>query len=207
MKFLSKPLFILLSSVLFLAACSESSIPEEGKQYVQLPENLQDQDLAPVTEVFSLGCGHCRKMEEFIPVISENADAEIGKMHIVFNQSAQFAAMFYYAAEMQLKAVPDHAFMEDLFAAMQMSKESSAEEKTTAMSEAFTSRGLVSPFDYNEQQSAELIAKVEEISQLSQRSKIDAVPTFVVNGRYQVLVAGHKDPAKIAETISYLLEK
>ncbi|WP_019614323.1 thiol:disulfide interchange protein DsbA/DsbL [Psychromonas ossibalaenae] len=207
MKFISKPMFILLSSLLFLAACSESSIPEEGKQYVQLPENLQGQGLEPVTEVFSLGCGHCRKMEDFIPVISEKADADIGKMHIVFNQSAQFAAMFYYAAEMQLKATPDHDFMLDLFNAMQMSKETPDEEKTAAMADAFTSRGLVSPFDYNEQQSAELIAKVDEISQLSQRTKIDSVPTFVVNGRYQVLVAGHKDPAKIAETISYLLQK
>lgn len=42
---------------------------------------------------------------------------------------------------------------------------------------------------------------------LSEKSGISSVPTFVVNGKYNVLIGGHDDPKKIADTIRYLLEK
>ncbi len=207
MKLSIKPLLIVLSSALFLIACSDSAIPKEGKQYVTLPELLEDKALSPVTEVFSLTCGHCRKMENVLPQISKQADAEIGKMHITFNQSAHVAAMFYYAAEMQLGSVPDHAFMDQLFAAIQMGKGSTEAQRKEAIADAFTSRDLISPFQFNKQQSDKLISKVDNVQRLSTQSGINSVPTFIVNGRYQILVAGHDDPKQIANTIRYLLKK
>ncbi|WP_165366908.1 thiol:disulfide interchange protein DsbA/DsbL [Aliivibrio finisterrensis] len=207
MKSIIKPLLLALSSALFLTACGDTNEPKEGVQYEVLSTTLQNDSLAPVTEVFALSCGHCRNMENFLPVISQEAGTDIGKMHITFNQSAHVAAMFYYAAEMQVDGAPDHAFMEDLFAATQMGEGTTLTEQQKAYSKAFTSRGLTSPYEFNEEQRDILIQKVDTAKLLSEQSGISSVPTFVVNGKYNVLVGGHDDPKKIAETIRYLLEK
>ena len=207
MKLSIKPLLIVLASACFLIACSDATTPEAGKQYITLPTILADKTLSPVSEVFSLTCGHCRKMENFLPQISEQAGADIGKMHITFNQSAQAAAVFYYAAEMQLGQVPDHAFMDELFAAVQMSKGSSEAQRSAAIDSAFTSRKLITPSQFSEQQNEQLQSILDNVQGLSTQSAINAVPTFIVNGRYQVLVAGHQSPKEIADTIRYLLKK
>ncbi|MUK62856.1 thioredoxin domain-containing protein [Aliivibrio fischeri] len=207
MKSFIKPLLLILSSALFLTACSDNNDPKEGVQYEVLSTSLENDGMAPVTEVFALSCGHCRNMENFLPVISQEAGTDIGKMHITFNQSAHIASMFYYAAEMQVDGTPDHAFMEDLFAATQMGEGTTLTEQQEAYSKAFTSRGLVSPYDFNEEQRDILIKKVDNAKMLSEKSGISSVPTFVVNGKYNVLIGGHDDPKKIADTIRYLLEK
>ncbi len=207
MKSIIKPLLLILSSALFLTACSDSNEPKEGVQYEVLPAELAGANMAPVTEVFALSCGHCRNMENFLPVISQEAGTDIYKMHITFNQSAHVAAMFYYAADMQVEGTPDHAFMEDLFAATQMGEGTTLTQQQEAYSKAFTSRGLTSPYDFNDEQRDILIQKVDNAKMLSEQSGISSVPTFVVNGKYNVLIGGHDDPKKIAETIRYLLEK
>ena len=205
MKF--KTLLLSLVFISFLSACNDTSIPVEGKQYQQLPATLNSEKFAPVTEVFSLGCGHCKNMEAILPDLQKMLGQDISKMHIVFNQSAQIAAMFYYAAEMQTGGSPDHAFMIDLFEIIQMPEGNTVEQKKIAMAKAFESRGLISPFNYDEQQTEALLKRVDEIALLSQQSKINAVPTFIVKGKYQVITAGHDKTEDIAETIKYLLSK
>ncbi|AGH82176.1 lipoprotein [Psychromonas sp. CNPT3] len=205
MKF--KTLFCSLILLFFISACSETEIPVEGKQYQQLPKALNSEQFAPITEVFSLNCGHCRKMENIIPVLQKMLGQDIAKMHIVFNPSAKISAMFYYAAELQTGNTPDHQFMLDLFSATQMPKESTQEQRIDAMNKVFTSRGLISPLNYDEAQINTLLKRVEEITQLSVQSKINAVPTFIVKGKYQVITSGHDTTEKVAATIKYLLEK
>ena len=205
MKF--KTILLSIAVVFFISACSETSIPVEGKQYQSLPETLNSEKFAPVTEVFSLGCGHCKNMEAILPNLKKSLGQDIKKMHIIFNQSAQIAAMFYYAAEMQTGDTPDHAFMIDLFEAIQMPKESTIEQRKSVMGKVFESRGLISPFNYDDKQNDLLLKRVDEIALLSQQSKINAVPTFIVKGKYQVITAGHDNTEEIAATIKYLLTK
>ena len=205
MKF--KTLLLCFTFISFLSACSEDNAPVEGKQYQALPDTLNSEKFAPVTEVFSLGCGHCKNMEAILPDLQKALGQDIAKMHIIFNQSAQTAAMFYYAAEMQTGGTPDHAFMIDLFEAIQMPQETTVEERKSAMAKAFESRDLISPFNYDDQQTKLLLKRVDEIALLSQQSKINAVPTFIVKGKYQVITGGHANTQEIAETITYLLTK
>lgn len=207
MKLSIKALLIVFASVLFLIACSDEKAPKEDQQYATLPTFLDDKNLAPVTEVFSLTCSHCRKMENFLAQISEQAGADIGKLHIAFNQSAQAAAVFYYAAEMQLGQVPDHAFMDELFAAVLMGKDSTNAQRDKAIKKAFSSRRLLTPEQFSKQQSEQLRNILDNVQGLSTKSAINAVPTFIVNGRYQVLVGGHDSPEELADTIRYLLSK
>ena len=207
MKLLNRTSLFAIIAVCLLMACSDNNVPQEGKQYVILPTSLEDATLLPVTEVFSLTCSHCRNMEAVLPQISTETGAEIGKLHITFNPSAQVAAMFYYAAEMQLGKNPDHLFMDQLFAAIQMGGDTTQADKQAAIEKVFTSFKLVSPYQYNEQQNETMLAKVKIAERLSTQSAINSVPTFIVNGRYQVIVSEHKDQTQIANTIRYLLSK
>ncbi|MFT6924634.1 MAG: protein-disulfide isomerase [Psychromonas sp.] len=207
MRFLNKCTLIALSSILLLSACGDPAIPMESKQYVTLPTQIVDKTLQPVTEVFSLTCSHCRNMENFIEQISKQAGADIAKIHVAFNQPARAAATVYYAVEMQLNDKPGEALMDELFAAIQMANDTPAAQRESTLEKIFRSRDLISPAQFSPQQNQQLMEKVALAARLSTQLGINSVPTFIVKGRYQVLVAGHDDPQQIADTIHYLLNK
>ncbi|MEH0759044.1 thiol:disulfide interchange protein DsbA/DsbL [Vibrio sp. 16] len=204
-----KKLFTLLTilTATVLVGCSDSNTPQEGKQYQQLPVNLATFRLPQVTEVFSLNCGHCRKMEAVLPQLEELTQQSIGKIHVTFNESAQIAAMIYYTAEMQLGKKPDHEFMNALFAATQMGDGATLSDKKQAIDDAFQSRGLISPYELNEQQQEQLFEAMNLAQDITEKGQINSVPTFVINGKYMVLTSGHQDIEGIANTINYLINQ
>lgn len=204
MKFI-KPFLLILSISLFFSTYSYSGEPKEDVQYKTLSSPLKSDVLSPVTEVYSLSCRPCRNMENFLPAINQELNVNIDKMHIIFSQSTYRTAMLYYAAEIQTKGTPDHSFIKDLFAATQ--DYTSAKEQQKAYEHAFTSRGLISPTNFNDQQISSLTNKLSTVKILSEQSRINAVPTFIVNGKYSVILGGHANPKEIADTISYLLKK
>jgi len=59
-------------------------------------------------------------MESVIPQLQEQTGKTFGKLHVTFNDSAQISAFIFYTAMMQLNDIPDHDFMNELFAAVQM---------------------------------------------------------------------------------------
>ncbi|KGY11660.1 thiol-disulfide isomerase and thioredoxin [Vibrio tubiashii] len=205
MKKLTSLLLILVSAL--IVGCSDDSQPTQGKQYQQLPADLSKLNLSPVTEVFSLNCGHCRSMENEIPQIEKLTGQNIGKAHVTFNESAQIGAMIYYAAEMQLGGTPDHAMMEELFAATQMGNGATLTDKKAALDAAFQSRNLTSPYDFNQQQQSQLFEAIKVADEITTQGQIKAVPTFIINGKYQIITSGHKDVADIAKTITFLLSQ
>jgi len=196
-----------ISLTSLLVGCSDNSVPQEGQQYQQLPVNLATYRLPQVTEVFSLNCGHCRKMESVLPQLEELTNQSIGKIHVTFNESAQIGAMIYYAAEMQLGKKPDHDMMSELFAAVQMGDGSMLSDKKLAIDEAFHSRTLVSPYEFNEEQQAQLFKAMQLAQEITEKGQINSVPTFVVNGKYMILTSGHQDVEGIANTINYLINQ
>lgn len=195
---------ILVAFMTILAGCSENSTPKEGEQYQKLATNLSTYRLPPVTEVFSLNCGHCRKMEEVIPQLESLTNQSIGKVHVTFNQSAQVAAMIYYTAEMQLGGQPDHDMMNELFSAVQMGDGATITEKQQAIESVFHSRNLKSPYELEEAQQEQLFRAMQIADEIATKGQINGVPTFIVNGKYMVMTSGHQDAEGIADTINYL---
>lgn len=195
---------ILVAFMTILAGCSENSTPKEGEQYQKLATNLSTYRLPPVTEVFSLNCGHCRKMEEVIPQLESLTNQSIGKVHVTFNQSAQVAAMIYYTAEMQLGGQPDHDMMNELFSAVQMGDGATMTEKQQAIESVFHSRNLKSPYELEEAQQEQLFRAMQIADEITTKGQINGVPTFIVNGKYMVMTSGHQDAEGIADTINYL---
>lgn len=196
------------AAVTALTACDNGNTqPQQGKQYEVLPASLQQYQLAPVTEAFSLTCGHCRSMEEFVPQIESLTEQNVEKVHVTFNDSAQISAIIFYTAVMQLEATPDKAFMADLFAAVQMPPEATAEERQTAVEKAFESRNLISPYHLDEAQQTQLFEYIKKADEITKRGQINSVPTFIVNGKYQVISSGHDSIEAMSETINYLLKQ
>ncbi|WP_165314053.1 thioredoxin domain-containing protein [Vibrio ziniensis] len=195
----------LFTLVFILAGCSDNSTPVEGEQYQLLPANLSTYRLAPVTEIFSLTCGHCRKMESIIPELENLTSEHFGKLHVTFNEGAKIGAMIYYTAVMQLGNIPDAAMMEELFAAVQMGEGSTLTDRQAAIEKAFTDRNLATPYHLTQEQQSKVLGMIQTANKVSQDGEIKAVPTFVVKGKYQVITSGHKDVEGIAKTISYLL--
>ena len=198
----------LFAAVFALTACDNgNSQPQQGKQYEVLPVSLAEYNLAPVTEVFSLNCGHCRTMEQFVPKIESLTEQKVEKMHVTFNESAQISAIIFYTAAMQVNGTPDKAFMEELFAAVQMGAETTADERQAAVEKAFESRNLVSPYQLDDAQQAKLFEYITKAEQISTRGQINSVPAFIVNGKYQVITGGHETVEAMADTINYLLKQ
>ncbi len=207
-KFLA--IFLVAFSTL-LVGCDQMSTkpttPVEGEQFKVLPSNLAVYRLPQVTEVFSLNCGHCKQMEAQVPKLESLIDQKIGKVHITFNESAQIGAMIFYAAEMQLGKQPDHQMMLDLFSATQMGDGATIHDKKQAIDRAFESRGLVSPYNLSEEQKEQLFKALQVAEEITTAGEINGVPTFIVNGKYEIITSGHEDIESIANTINYLIKK
>jgi protein-disulfide isomerase len=108
---------------------------------------------------------------------------------------------------MQLGKKPDHQMMTEMFAATQMGDGATLSEKKAALDQVFHSRNLVSPYDFDDQQQKQLFAAMQLADDITTKGQINSVPTFIVNGKYQVITSGHQDVASIADTINFLLQQ
>jgi protein-disulfide isomerase len=206
LKTLSKS-FSILALVVAVAACSESSTPVEGKQYRTLDTNLATYRLPQVTEIFSLSCGHCRNLEPMLPALEEQTGEKLGKLHVMFNDSAKIAAMIFYTAVMQSENGKVPADMKDSLFALVQDRDLDGEAKKAELDRIFHSRDMVSPYELDKTQQEQLFRYLEVAESVSVEAQINAVPTFIVNGKYEVMVSGHQGIDEIAETINYLKTK
>lgn len=195
-------------SILFMtfiiSACSESNTPELGKHFSKLPSDLTEYNLSPITEVFSLTCGHCFKMEQNIPEIEKLTNQSVGKLHVTFNKSAQVSAMFYYTAVMQLNSKPNSDFMKTLFTAIQQ-RDIDDDERQILIEKAFNDEGIVSPYKLSKEQSANMLQLVSDADQISREAEINAVPSFIIKGKYILNTDQHESIQELADTINFIL--
>ncbi|MCC4796429.1 thiol-disulfide isomerase [Enterovibrio norvegicus] len=202
-----KQLFVPLLAVFALSACSDDAPTNQAEKYTTLEMPVKVADLAPVTEVFSLSCGHCRSMEDAIPAIEEAASVKIGKAHVTFNESATFAALIYYAASTQEDGNPPKDLVEALFKYVQEQQTDSAEDNKRLLGDVFKQYGLTSPYDLDEAQQAKLFTALEQADALTVQSGINSVPTFLVKGKYVVNTSAHDSAEELGATLKMLLNK
>ncbi len=197
---------VIASLALLISACSETTEPQLGKHYQELPSDLSDVITEPVVEVFSLTCGHCMNLEKELPAIKQAFGGDIGKVHVTFNDSSRSAAMFFYAGISQLGDQVPQSFIDGLFNLYHGPFETS-EQRVTALNKVFADANITSPYELSEDQVQQVLesAKIAEI--VTSRGRINAVPTFIVNGKYQVDLSAHQSAEDIGQTIKYLTQK
>jgi protein-disulfide isomerase len=204
--FKTRYLLAAITALTLLVGCGETDQPEFGNHYQDLPSDLSDVITEPVVEVFSLTCGHCMNLESQLPAIKKAFGGDIGKVHVTFNDSSRSAAMFFYAGMTQLNGEPTPEFMTGLFN-LYHGEFNSSEEKIAALNKTFTDAGITSPYDLTEAQINEVLeaSKVAEV--VTSRGRIQAVPTFIVNGKYLVNLSAHSSNEDIANTLTFLSNK
>ncbi|WP_413283252.1 thioredoxin domain-containing protein [Vibrio sp. MA40-2] len=191
---------------LFITACSDNSSPQLGKQYALLENDLTDLTLDPITEVFSLTCGHCWNMEKSIPEIESQTEQKVGKVHVTFNKNAQTSALLYYSAVMQLNTAPSHQLIDQLFSAVQAKTDTTAQQKEI-IENVFTTNNLVSPYDFDSQQGTQLAKYMQLATTVTNKANINSVPSFIIKGKYLLITEGHQDISDLSKTINYLLSQ
>ncbi|MCP4956829.1 thiol:disulfide interchange protein DsbA/DsbL [Photobacterium aquimaris] len=206
MKRIYQAFFVLLFTVVALSGCSDSKTPQEGDQYSVIPTPMPA--MKGVTEIFSLSCGHCRKMESILPEIKKLTNSDIKQVHVIFNESAQKAAFIFYAAMVQTDNKPSHALVEQLFAFVQDSpKDMSVEQRKTAIDKIFHDNNLKSPYELTEAQQKEVFKMFQQSEDIVRNAALESVPAFLVNGKYLVNTSAHKSLQDLANTIVYLKNK
>ncbi|MDV7103456.1 thioredoxin domain-containing protein [Vibrio sp. TH_r3] len=205
LKKISYP-FMIIWVVLFITACNDNSSPQIGKHYTLLDNDLTSLNLDPITEVFSLTCGHCWNMEKSIPEIESKTNNKVGKVHVTFNKNAQTSALLYYAAVMQLDTTPSHQLVDQLFSAVQAKTDTVAQQKQI-IENVFISNKLASPYDFDSKQGTKLAEHMRLATTVTNQANINSVPSFIIKGKYLLLNEGHQDIDDLAKTINYLLSQ
>ncbi|MGF1788453.1 thiol:disulfide interchange protein DsbA/DsbL [Photobacterium swingsii] len=201
MKKILLPLFV---SLLALVGCNDTSTPKEGVQYTTVATPITS-TTAPVMEVFSLACGHCRNMDKILPEIQKLADTDIEQVHVTFNESAQLGAYIFYTAAIQSNGHPKPELMEQLFAYTQDKPEGATEEDRKAQLVAiFNQHSLLSPYEISEEQHKQVFKEMAKAEQVVTNAEIASVPAFVVKGKYLVQSDAHESLEDLANTIKYL---
>ncbi|EAR55420.1 hypothetical disulfide oxidoreductase [Photobacterium sp. SKA34] len=207
MKRIYQSFFVVLLAALTLTACSDSKTPQEGDKYSVIPTPMPN--MPAVTEIFALSCGHCRNMEGLLPEIQKLSDTkDINQVHVIFNESAQKAAFIFYAAMIQTNNEPSHKLVEALFSFVQDSpKDLTDAQRKAALAKIFHDNGLKSPSELTKEQQAEIFKLFQQSEDIVRNAALQAVPAFLINGKYLVNTSSHDSLQDMANTITYLKNK
>ncbi|MEZ8739437.1 thiol:disulfide interchange protein DsbA/DsbL [Photobacterium swingsii] len=203
MKHFLKPFIVIFSMLIMVTGCNGADAPKQGKHYTVLPTAITN---APqVLEVFSFGCGHCRTMETIIPEMEKQTNTKIEKMHATFDRGSQMLAFMYYTAVIQTEGKPSEKFMDDLFGYIQEPSNTSEEERKSQLKNTYKNNNLKTPYALSDSEQKEVVAKMEYADKVMQESQLNAIPAFIVGGKYLVNTGAHESIEDISTTISHLL--
>lgn len=204
MKHLLKPFIVIFSMLIMVTGCNGADVPKQGTHYTVLPKEITN---APqVLEVFSFGCGHCRTMETIIPEMEKQTNTKIEKMHATFDRGSQMLAFMYYTAVIQSDDKPSAKFMEDLFGYIQVPSESTEAERKAQLEKIYKNNNLKTPYALSDDEKNAVVAKMEYADKVMQESQLNAIPAFIVSGKYLVNTSAHDSIEDISTTMRHLLK-
>jgi thiol:disulfide interchange protein DsbA len=224
---MKKSLFLLL--LLMLASCSkepsqtpleapsEPSIDTQASSQAQAPwlENIHyivlDQpasETPQVQEFFSFWCPHCHNFEPIVALIKDQLDAGTAfkKVHVDF---MGFTSKEIQQSASQAMLIADYMGKEDVINSAIFDHIHVEKKEITGLAdiEPLFLANQVSAQDFaTVQASPELAALVQAHSDTftQYRSNIQSVPTFIVNGKYQVKFTQEMDINDMVNLIAWL---
>lgn len=198
-----------LAAAASLPMAASSPLQAQATQYnmVNPPLTTVNPDKIEVLEYFWFGCPHCFAFE---PAINEWAESKPDDVDFVrhappLNQGWTAHSEAFYAAE--LLGVTDK-FFEPLFNAIHRERRQLRDRKSISK---FAAELGIDDLDkdkmHETMKSFAVNAKIRQAMQMATASRVNAVPTVVVNGKYLSTVSmagGHK---QIIDLINELVEK
>ncbi|EWH08914.1 thiol:disulfide interchange protein DsbA [Catenovulum agarivorans DS-2] len=204
MKKLTSLLFAL---VLFpLAACAEQF--KEGTHYTVLAKAATAQP--EVKEFFSFYCPHCYSFEPIVAKIKQDlpADASFKKSHVDFmprNNKPVAQGLGKSLAALELLKAED-AGVAAIFNHLHKDKKRFA--SMAEVRDVVVNKAGVEPTKYDSAYNSFMAAGRANQMQTEQRSfNIRSVPTFIVNGKYQIELGSVKSEEEYVALVKFLLNK
>ena len=184
------------------ALTAQSPPPVAGTDYLLLPGGQPFQPVPgkiEVAEVFAYTCTHCYSFEPLMHAWAKSLPEDVSVQYVpaVFGGPTDVFANAYYAAESL--GVLDRTH-DALFRAVHVDRsfrDGTADEIAGFMGHY----GVDSAQFKSVMQSFAVQNKLKRSQQFMLQSKIDATPTLVVNGKYQVLGKSREDQLRIANQL------
>lgn len=204
MKKLTSLLFAL--ALLPLAACAQQF--KEGTHYTVLAKAATAKP--EVKEFFSFYCPHCYAFEPIVDKIKKDlpAGAEFKKSHVDFmprNNKDVAQGLGKSLAALELLKAED-AGIAAIFSHLHKDK-----KRFSSMAEVrdiLVSKAGVEPAKYDSAYNSFMASGRANQMQSEQKSfNIRSVPTFIVNGKYQIELGSVKSEEEYVELVKFLLAK
>jgi len=197
-----------LAAALSLPLSAASPLLAQAAQYnlINPPQTTANPDKIEVLEYFWFGCPHCFAFE---PAINEWAankpdDVDFIRHAPPLNRGWTAHSEAFYSA--QALGVTDNMF-EHLFNAIHREKKQLRDRKS--ISKWVEGLGIDVDADkmHETMKSFAVNAKIRQAMQIATASRVSAVPTVVVNGKYLSTVTMAGGHAQIIDLINELIEK
>jgi protein dithiol oxidoreductase (disulfide-forming) len=159
-----------------------------------------------VTEVFWLGCPHCKALEPFIQawLKSKPGYIEFVRVPVMWGPAHRAHAHLFYA----LVALNRQDLIEKAFDAIQTEHQmlfGSSDEETLKAQQAFAQPNGISAEDYAKAyNSFSVNSNLQRAEQLTQRYHVEGVPLVVINGKYTTDVAKAGSQTNLMQLINDL---
>ncbi|PSW08518.1 hypothetical protein C9J01_23110 [Photobacterium rosenbergii] len=190
--------------MLLAAQVNAATKPIEGIHY-ETVDTTGDIKLAPVTEIFALGCHACHSLEQIFARLAKRIEQPIDKVHVVYNRPTEMQASLYYTGRLMVTPDKLDAFTADLFDAMQSG--GSAEVRLNEAMKTIKRYSKGDDAKTAKRNVKAIKAEVDRAKHISTAYEVNAVPSLVINSKYVVLFQAHKSEEDIASTVIALLDK
>ena len=209
MKSLFALSLLLLVSSAFAQTETQSTVPEAGKDYIEIQNG---RPLAPadgkvvVEEFFNYICPACNKFEPQFMAWTKKLPPYVRVDHVPAAFRADFVpyANAYYAAQTFGLTEKTHQAVYDAVHRTHLLPAEGEKPDEEKIAEFYAGYGVDAQKFLATMQSFGVKSRVRRATKHMQRSKVRSTPSILINGRYLVLGTSFPDKLRIA---SYLIEK
>lgn len=175
---------------------------EQGTHYKIVSERASN--TAEVTEFFSYFCPHCFNFETVVanlkPTLPEGVPFK--KVPVGFMGQQMGPELQRAFASAQLLNIEDK-ITSALFAQIHVARKAPANREQ--LQQLFEQQGITADTFNSTINSMPVMAAVSDFDQQRERLNITSVPSFVINGRYLVIVSSVKSQEEFNALVNYLL--
>jgi thiol:disulfide interchange protein DsbA len=182
-----------------------ANAPREGIDYTVLPEPQPTFGTGgiEVAEVFAYTCIHCANLQPTINAWKPTLPSDVRFRYVpgAFGGPSDNFARGFFAAETMGALDKTHDGVFKAFFVDRKFQTGSLEE----IADHYASQGLDREAFLSTMNSFAVTAKVKRASQFAARTKVEATPTMIINGKYSATTTVDRGPEGLLATIEYLV--
>lgn len=182
-----------------------ANAPREGVDYTVLPEPQPSFGTGgiEVAEVFAYTCIHCANLQPTINAWKPTLASDVRFRYVpgAFGGPSDNFARGFFAAETMGLLEKTHDGVFKAFFVERKFQTGSLEE----IADHYASQGADRDAFLSTMNSFAVTAKVNRARQFALRTKVEATPTMIINGKYSATTTNDRGPEGLLATIDYLV--